>query len=58
MEEVLVGSNRGCVIESSGHGLYELILLQDGQQVEMVRNVQFKSAARIAADWLDGESED
>lgn len=58
MEKVLDSMKRGCVIERSGLGLYDLTLTEDGREMERVRNVLLKSAARIASDWLGGGDDD
>lgn len=58
MEKVLDRMKRGCTIERSGLGLYDLTLTEDGREMERVRNVQLRSAARIASDWLGGGEEE
>ena len=47
---------RGCFIQITERGLYDLTVMEGGTTVETVRNVSLKSAARIAVDKLQQEN--
>lgn len=55
MEKVLDRATvkRGCLIEQSSNGLYDLTIIEFGKPVETVRGISLKSAGRAAEAALE-----